>query len=293
MNPNPNPKGIRKFIHVAGGLGDVARRLYHTTTYEVLDSLTEPILAICCSHNPSSLELFRYHKNSEHLVILDVGHIFRRRMHTERLKPFQALQSLLRQFALSPADQLAKPRVPEPIRRFHAPDLFATKGEYAVIHPSGRGWGDWPPEVKELVGRVITQSGLKAYVLCADYIAGDKQRKAETFPTHHANTTVLKNLSAPAAFTLVAGARKFIGTMSSLAQVAALEKVPSVVLYPSRCGDFKDPMSTYAKTILECGGLAFPFDQKPTDELEPELVEFFIDRARAGSEDSLTRPPGQ
>jgi hypothetical protein len=111
-------------------------------------------------------------------------------------------------------------------------------------------------------------------VVSADYTATDGKRKIESFPCDLPHVTLLKNLSAPATFSLVASASRFIGNMSALAQVAAFEGVPSVILHPARCTDFKPPFNGYSRTIWESNGIAVPHDGCESTVLREALERF-------------------
>lgn len=89
-----------------------------------------------------------------------------------------------------------------------------------------------------------------------------------------AKVTVLKNRSAPAVFTLVATAARFLGNISALAQVAAFEKIPSIVLHPARCTDFRPPFNNYAKAIWNRNGIAIDYGSMTKAGLEGALVRF-------------------
>ncbi len=151
-----------------------------------------------------------------------------------------------------------------------------------VIHPFGRGWGDWPDEACDLVRAALraVPPETRIFVISADYVAADGRVKKERFPCDLPNVTVLKNLSAPAAFTLVATASRFLGNMSALAQVAAYEGVSSMVLHPGRCTDFRPPYSNYSKAIWNGNGVAIAYDAVPGAQLAETLRDFLSEPTR-------------
>jgi hypothetical protein len=122
----------------------------------------------------------------------------------------------------------------------------------------------------------------------------DGRRKTEEFPDIP-GVTVVRNLTAPATFNLVAQASCFIGSMSCLAQVAAFERIPSLVLHPSRCRDFHHPLSDYANTIWDHDGVAVAYDALPVDALT-SLIDTFArsslegHSARAALRDLIPMP---
>ena len=266
---------MRPFVFVGCVLGDVARRLYQTNTYEVLGGLPEPTFVVCGCHNPSALEFFRFHPNGRNLVVCDLGHIYMEFMRGPKMDGGEVNRRLFALCGLTEVQQLTKARQPEPLGYFHAPDVITSKG-HVVLHPFGRGWGDWPPETCDVVRAALraVPPSIRVFVVSADYVSTDGRTKVESFPCDLPNVTVLKNLSAPAAFTLVATASRFIGTMSALAQVAAFENTPSVILHPARCSDFKPPYSNYSKTIWNANGVAVPYDSIAKTSLEGALVRF-------------------
>jgi len=265
----------RQFVFVGGGLGDVARRLYQTNTYEVLDDLTEPTFVLCWCHNPSALEFFRFHPNHHHLVLCDLGHIYMDFMRGPKMEGGEVNRRLLALCGLTENQQLTRKREPKPLGHFHAPDVIASKG-HIVIHPFGRGWGDWPETVCEEVRAALRSvpADVRVFVISADYVATDGRVKKENFHCALPNVTVLKNLSAPAAFTLVATAARFLGNISALAQVAAFENVPSMVLYPPRCSDFVPPFNNYSRTIWNGNGIALSGETMSKTDLRAAVVRF-------------------
>jgi ADP-heptose:LPS heptosyltransferase len=271
------PQTSRRYVHVGGGLGDVARRFYLTNTYTVLAEVAEPLWVLCFSHNPAALQFFRHHPNHRKLILIDLGHVYMSLLHDPKFDNRQLNPTLIQLCGLTHEEPITKPREPLPLRAFHAPDPIRCEIPYVVIHPFGRGWGDWPESTQEVVACALRllPAGVRVYVLAADYIAADGRSKREEF--HYSdlpNITVLRNLSAPAAFSLVAGASRFIGTCSSLAQVAAFERIASIVLYPHRCSDFTPPYNDYSNTIWRANGVALPYDEIPVDSLRAVLGRF-------------------
>jgi hypothetical protein len=266
----------RPFLFAGGGLGDVARRFYMTNTYEILESLDSPVSILCLSHNPSATEFFRFHRNSRNLIIVDVGHIYTTLVFDPKFDNRLINPTLIALCGFRDAEQLTKPRDPTPIGRFYAPDAIKGSSGHVVVHPFGRGWGDWPDETVSLLIQALRSvpAGVPIFVLCADYISSEGRIKSESFPLGIPNIRVLRNLSVPAAFSLVASASRFIGTCSSLAQVAAFENVPSLVLHPHRCSDFVHPYSNYGKTILQQNGAGIAYDRVSAEELKTALIAF-------------------
>ena len=264
------------FFHVGGGLGDVARRFYLTDTYERLDSLAKPTFILCFSHNPSAMDFFRFHPNHRNLLLCDLGHVYMALLHDPSFDNRGLNQKLFSLCGFSPADQLAMRREPKPIGHFHAPDSIGNISGHVVIHPFGRGWGDWPPATCELVKTALraVPEFVRVFVVSADYTAADGRRKVESFSCDLPNVTVLKNLSAPATFSLVASASRFIGNISALAQVAAFERIPSVILHPERCSDFKPPYNDYSRTIWNSNSITAAFDACPLPQLRENLERF-------------------
>jgi hypothetical protein len=275
--PGFTPK--RPFVFVGGGLGDVARRFYLSDTYELLKAVTEPISVICYSHNPSALDFFRFHPNHRNLILFDVGHIYTALLRDPLVEKPKINDLLIALCGFQNADLIARRREPKPIGHFFAPDIIAGSRGHVVIHPFGRGWGDWPPGIENCVRSALTvvPASVRVFVICADYIAADGRKKLESFICDQTNVTVLRNLSAPAVFSLVATASRFIGSMSALAQVAAFEAIPSVILHPVRCSDFKSPYSDYSKCIWRSNGTAVPYDSTQPKVISEILKGFLQD----------------
>jgi hypothetical protein len=267
---------MRPYVFVGGGLGDVARQMYLSNTYEIIASRTEPVWVVCYSHNPAALEFFRFHPNHRKIVLFDMGHLYMALLRDPSVNRKEINRTIFDACGLIASEELTKPRAPLPIGHFHAPDVLKDARGHIVLHPFARGWGDWPLATCDSVRMALqtAPSSVRIFVIAADYISTDGRTKLESFPCDLPNVTVLKNLSAPAAFTLVATASRFIGTMSALSQVAAFENVPSIILHPSRCSDFKPPFSGYAKTIWRGNGIGIDYDSIPPAVLVKTLEDF-------------------
>lgn len=270
---------MRPFVFVGGGLGDVARRLYVTNTYDVLENRQETIHVCCFSHNPAALEFFRFHPSHRHIVLYDMGHLYMNLLRDKSVDRKEINRTIFAQCGLVNSEQLTKNHDPKPKRFFHAPDHLKDAKGHIVIHPFARGWKDWPENICDLVRAALNDvpSSVPVYIISADYVSTDGRTKIESFPCKLPNVRLLKNLSAPAAFTLVANASRFVGTMSALAQVAAFEQVPSMVLHPARCTDFLPPYSNYSKTIWNANGVAIPYDTIAPEPLEKSLRQFLAE----------------
>ena len=274
--PTAIPARNGGFFHVGAGLGDVARRFYLTDTYERLASLEEPTFILCFSHNPSAMDFFRFHPNHRNLVTCDLGHIYLSLQSDPSFDNRELNRKLFSLCGFTPEQDLSRRREPKPIGHFHAPDSLGNITGHVVLHPFGRGWGDWPPATCELVKTALraVPASVGIFVVSADYTSPEGRRKTETFSCDLPNVTVLKNLSGPATFSLVASASRFIGTGSALAQVAAFERIPSVILHPQRCSDFKPPYNAYSRTVWDSNGISVPFDACPLPELRESLERF-------------------
>jgi hypothetical protein len=270
---------MRPFVFVGGGLGDVALQFYVSNTYEIIESRTEPLWVVCYSHNPSALEFFRFHPNHRKIVLFDMGHLYMALLRDPSVNRKEINRTIFEACGLIESEQLTKPRELGPIGHFHAPDNLKDARGHIVLHPFGRGWGDWPLAACDSVRMALRAAApsTRVFVIAADYVSTDGCTKHETFPCELPNVMVLKNLSAPAAFTLVATASRFIGTMSALSQVAAFENVPSIILHPARCSDFKPPFSNYSKAIWRGNGIGIAYDSIAPGMLEKTLEDFLRD----------------
>ncbi len=266
----------RPAVFVGAGLGDVARRFYQTNTYQLLDTFAEPAWVLCFSHNPSALDFFRFHPNAHRLLLIDAGNTYMALLRDRSIDRSELNQRVFDVCGFAQEDFVARSRAPEPIGFFHAPDTLRDVAGHIVLHPFGRGWGNWPEPVCNVVRSALREVAptSRVFVLCATHITTDGRRRIETFACDLPNVTVLENLSAPAAFSLVASAARFIGSMSALAQVAAFENVPSLVLHPARCTDFQPPYSPYSKTIWNANGLGIAYDLVAPATLREALGEF-------------------
>ncbi len=272
---------MRPFVFVGGGLGDVARRLYLTNTYDILEHGSDPLWVLCFSHNPAALEFFRFHPNHRRIVLLDMGHLYMALQRDRSVDRKEINRTIFSACGLVESEQLTKNRKLQPHGHFHAPDNLKDTRGHIVLHPFGRGWGDWPTATRDAVRAALhaVPPSVPVFVIAADYVSADGRTKRESFPCDLPNVTVLKNLSAPAAFTLVATASRFIGTMSALSQVAAFENTPSIILYPARCSDFQPPFSNYSKCIWQGNGIAVDYDSTPPDVLAKTLADFLQEPA--------------
>lgn len=202
------------------------------------------------------MEFFRFHPNASNLILIDASRVFQALCKDKTIDRKKLNLRLFEICGFAPTDFVAQKREPKPIGHFHAPDSVKSTG-HVVIHPFGRAWGQWPQATCDVVRTVLSQMPVPAqvFVISATYITSDGRHMRESFPCNLPNVTVLQNLSAPAAFSLVASASRFIGNLSSLAQVAAFERVPSLILYPERCSDYKPPYSAYAKRVWNANGI--------------------------------------
>ena len=183
MNPLPDssaPPPKRPFVFVGGGLGDVARRFYLSDTYELLGTRTEPLFVLCFSHNPAALDFFRFHPNHKNLMLMDLGHIYMSFIHDPRFDKKKINETLFAMCGFSDSDLLARRRDPKPIGRFFAPDFIADSNGHVVVHPFGRGWGDWPDSVNDQIREALRAlpDETRIFVISAELLLRGRQEKS-------------------------------------------------------------------------------------------------------------------
>ncbi len=264
-----------KFMLITGGLGDLARKFYLTDAYELLGRLSEPTPIVCASHNPSTLDFFRFHPNRANLVLLDVGHIYADLAKQVAMSADEKRRRLLEICGLPTGDDMTIGRRALPMKYFHCADRMRPAQPYVVVHPFSLGCGNWPSRLQKVVhDALIACTQAEVYVISAQYITARGQVKLEAFSSSGRKIRVLQNLSAPAAFSLVASASRFIGNMSSLAQVAAFEKVPSIILYPPRYRGFSSKPNPHSRTILNSNAIARSYNAITFPSLRKTLTTF-------------------
>lgn len=261
------------------GLGDVIRTCYLTRSFQHLDEAASPVQVVVASHNPYSLELFRFHRNARHFILYDLGHKYQELL--GRGLQGSGLNRALCEFA--GVDHAALVREPPDAGyrpRFDAPDLIPSSG-HVVFQPfaGNNRYRALPPVLLEAVVALLRRLPCPVYLVTRSYlrgVGGDLHDVEDARSFAGGNITVLEHLSTPATMDLVRNARAVVGSFSSLVQAAWFEDKPVATFYPPDCLDACGlPRSGYAFGMdrPDCLGRAFP--DASLDELAAFLAGLF------------------
>jgi hypothetical protein len=245
------------------GLGDVIRSIYKSAGYKYLCETTAPVPVIVASHNPFTIEIFRFHKNARNFVLYELTHKYIEFM--EAGLRGAEINKALCEFAGLDHNSLVRGGSDgfEPV--YDAPDDIDSSG-HIVFQPFAGSLADrtLPKDLTDKIVTVLRAQPRRVFIITRSYI-----RKGHTGRVIHneenarqyegGNITVLDNLSVPASLNLIKSANAYIGSWSSLHQAAWFENKPVAVFYPVNYVDVRE-RTGYAFGIdrADCFHAEFP-----------------------------------
>ncbi len=245
------------------GLGDVIRSIYKSLGYKYLCEATEPVSVIVASHNPFTMEIFRFHPNARNFILFELGHKYVEFM--EAGLRGAEINKALCGFAGLDHNNLVRGSSEGYVPRFHAQDDIASSG-HIVFQPFAGCLTDrtLPQDLIARIVDVLRTQPRPVFIITRSYI-----RKGHTGRVIHneenarqfegGNVTVLDNLSVPASLNLIKSASGYIGSWSSLHQASWFENKPVAVFYPLNQIDVRE-RSGYAFGLdrPDCYHASFP-----------------------------------
>ncbi len=265
----------------SGGLGDVIRACYNTRSYQFLCETQETVAIVSASHNPFTTEIFRHHQNARHFLLLDLAHKY--------AEYFSAglrgadISLALCEFAGLDYANIVRGRITGYTPTFDAPDNVPSQ-DHIVFQPFAGSVTDrtWPPHLIERVAAILRRLPCQVYLVTRSYprisFAQDDSLIhgiEDGAPYAGGNITILSDLSAPASINLVKTARAFIGSWSSLHQVAWLENKPVAVFYPPNYYDVRN-RTGYAFGLDRTNTYARDFKSITDNELQAFLNQWCL-----------------
>jgi hypothetical protein len=245
---------MQTVLYVAG-LGDVIRAIYLSASYKFLSETTVPVPIILASHNPFTLEIFRFHPNARNFIIYELAHKYEEFLGAG-LRGAEINRALC-EFAGVDYGQLVRGRIEGFVPEFSAPDNVDSSG-HIVFQPFAGNSQDrtLPEDLSLKIAEALRAQPRRVFIITRSYI-----RRGHTGRVIHGeenarryeggNITVLDNLSVPASLNLIKSASAYIGSWSSLHQAAWCENKPVAVFYPV---DYVD--------VRERNGYAFGIDRE-------------------------------
>lgn len=225
----------------SAGLGDIIRTCYLTQSYHVVSHTRVKFPVIVASHNPYSMEIFRYHRNAEHLLLYELGHKYQEFLAAGLRGP--AISRALVEFAGYEYSTLIRgePLTQPPL--FDAPDDIKSSG-HIIFQPFAGNCQErtLPASVIQQVLQVLRRLPYPVFVITRSYArtAHDGNLLHSTEDASYlegGNVHVLSDLSVPASLNLIKRCRAYVGSWSSLQQAAWLENKPVAVFYPKNWSD--------------------------------------------------------
>ncbi len=223
------------------GLGDVVKVIYETAAYKHISEATEPVPVICASHNPFSLEIFRYHRNAKNFVLYELGHKYEEFLNAGLRG--EDINRALCQFAGVDHAQVVHGRAGGYVPLFDAPDDLDSRG-HVVFQPFA-GSLEARTFSEAFTSRVLEV--LRALPCTVYLVTRSFTRRSKAGKLIHAgedarqfeggNVKVLDHLSVPASLNLIKTCSAYVGSWSSLQQAAWFEHKPVAVVYPRNWSD--------------------------------------------------------
>ncbi len=233
INKDGTPAKVALF---SAGLGDVIRVMYQSNHYKYICEATEPVHVIVASHNPFTMEIFKFHRNAHNFILYDLGHKYEECIRSGVMGPditntlYGFIGASRANFIHGKSDADFKPI-------FDAPDEINSNGHiifqpYAGNHDART----FKPEFIEKIVSVLRKQNKTVYILTRSYIrkgmSGKVVHGEENAKQYEGgNIVVLDNLSVPAALNLVKNCSGYIGAWSSMQQMAWFENKPVAVFY--------------------------------------------------------------
>jgi hypothetical protein len=225
----------------SAGLGDVLRVIYQTGSYKFLSETTVPIKVICASHNPFTLEIFRYHRNNKNLLLYELGHKYDQ-FHDAGLRG-PDINKAICEFAGVDYAALIRGKPEGYVPQFDAPDPIQSEG-HIVFQPFAGSMihRTLPPNFIQQMVDVLRQVPRQVFLVTRSYTrivgAGRVIHAWENARQYEGgNITVLEHHSVPAVLNLIKSCSAYLGCWSSLQQAAWFENKPVAVAYPPQWHD--------------------------------------------------------
>ncbi len=258
----------------SAGLGDVIRACYQNAAYRVLSEATQPVPVLMASHNPFTVEIFRYHRNAKNFILYDLAHKFEEFLKTGLRGP--GISRALCAFAGMDYAKLIRGDANGHVPLFDAPDDMASKG-HIVFQPfaGNASFRSLPPALIEKTVQVLRKLPCPVFIVTRSYLRPEGGGKvmhgvedARCF--EGGNVAVLEHLTTPATLNLIKSCRAYVGSFSSLLQAAWFENKPSAVFYPENFREVTQ-RSDYAFGMDRENTLGREFPQANMAELEAFL----------------------
>lgn len=263
---------MRPVIFTAG-LGDVIRTCYLTRSLQHLEEAASPVPVVVASHNPFSMELFRFHRNATQFVLYDLGHKYQELL-GQKLTAREINEELCRFAGVDHASLVRGPAGPGFRPTFDAPDELGSAG-HIIFQPfaGNNSYRGLPAGLMERIVLVLREQPCPVFLITRSYLrgtagAGALHGEEDARQWADGNITVLDSLSTPATLNLVKSCRALVGSFSSLVQAAWFEDKPVATFYPADCRDAcGDPPSPYAFGMKRADCLGRTFSEADMNEL--------------------------
>lgn len=264
----------------SAGLGDVIRTCYLTRSLQHLEEAASPVPVVVASHNPFSMELFRFHRNASQFVLYDLGHKYQELL-GRGLSAREINEEICRFAGVDHASLVRGSADPGYRPTFDAPDHVASSG-HIVFQPfaGNNGYRGLPAALVERIVQVLREQSCQVFLVTRSYLRGTAGPNAlhgdeEAHQWAGGNITVLDSLSTPATLNLVKSSRALLGSFSSLVQAAWFEDKPVATFYPADCRNAcGQPPSHYAFGMQRPDCLGRTFSEADMDELRTFLARW-------------------
>jgi hypothetical protein len=214
----------------------VIRAFYETASYRLIGEATAPVPVIVASHNPFTMEIFRFHRNAKNFILYDLAHKYEEYL-AAGLRGIDINRALCR-FAGVDHDNLFRGPANAHVPVFDAPDDIASTG-HIVFQPfaGNASYRSLPSGLLETMVQTLRKLPYPVYIVTRSYVrpggSGKTIHAAEDARCHEGgNVTVLDGLTVPATLNLIKNCRAYVGSWSSLQQAAWYEHKPVAVFYP-------------------------------------------------------------
>lgn len=250
----------------SAGLGDVIRVMYQTNHYKYICEATKPVHIIVASHNPFTMEIFRFHRNAHNFILYDLGHKYEECVRSGLRGP--EVTNTLFNFIGASRDNMIHGNHDGSFKpQFDAPDDVDSK-DHIIFQPfaGNHDARSFKPEFIEKIVSILRKQNKKVFILTRSYIrkgvSGKVVHDSEDAKQYEGgNITVLDNLSVPATLNLVKNSSAYVGSWSSMQQAAWFENKPVAVFYPVNYVD-----------VVNRTGYAFGLDR--SDCFHSDYVQF-------------------
>lgn len=271
---------IMRPVIFTAGLGDIIRTCYLTRSLQHLEEASSPVPVVVASHNPFSIELFRFHRNATQFVLYDLGHKYQELV-GKKLSPREMNERICRFAGVDHASLVRDPASPGFRPVFNAPDNVDSTG-HIVFQPfaGNNRYRGLPAGLMERIVPVLREQPCPVFLVTRSYLRGKAGPGAlhgeeDAHQWEGGNITVLDSLSTPATLNLVKTSRALVGSFSSLVQAAWFEDKPVATFYPADCKDAcGTPPSQYAFGMKRADCLGRAFSEADVHELRTFLARW-------------------